>query len=201
MSTRSLGIIGALAVLLVVGGAVLWQRGPAPPAEPISVAPEPEPEATEPTPLLDVAGLPPLFPEGMDHPKSEISLDEYFAQYGAEAAYNPEANKFREDLEPTLQDELIGKQVTWEGYIQRIEDAPSGRVMLVITPDPEKPGLNAAMIKYSAGLSEQIHAYNKGDRVRVVAVYDKLMTVIPSLRGISVELIEAAGLTSSDSAG
>lgn len=94
MDTRRIGIAGAAAALLAIGGAVLWLRGseapeaPSPEGVPVPAAgPAPEPAPAR----SDAPGLPPLFPAGVEHPKSDISLDAYFARFGAAAVLDPAA--------------------------------------------------------------------------------------------------------------
>jgi hypothetical protein len=200
MDTKKVWFVGAATALLVIAGGVLWLRASEPPERPSPVAalaPAPAvPPAPAPLPNSkrpDVAGLPPLFPEGVEYPKSDLSIDEYFANFGGAKVLDPATKKIRDDVAAKLRDELVGKQVTWDGYVQRIENAPSGRVTLVLALKPGQTGLDAAMIRFAAGWGEQIHAYQKGDRVRVVAVYDKIVSVFPSLRGLSVESIPAEG--------
>jgi hypothetical protein len=52
-------------------------------------------------------------------------------------------------------------------------------------------GLDTVLIRFPATLHDQLHAYENGHHVRVVAVYDKIMTLFPLLRGKSVERISA----------
>ena len=91
--------------------------------------------------------------------------------------------------------------MTWDGYVKRVQDLPSGRVVLVLALSPELTGLESAMIKFSAARSDQLHAFQKGDFVRVVAVYDKVASVFPSLRGKSVEVLANRGMISTDRPG
>lgn len=223
MNARALGIVAAAAVVLALGATALWlssndspsdpgrawlpdetpdtgaeavstnRQRPAGAAAPAAASsarvqpPAPEPGAR------DVPGLPALFPEGMDHPRSEITIDQYFGRFGGGGVIDPETRAMRGDVAETLREELVGKRVTWDGYVQRVAAAPSGRVLLVISVAAGAGGLESAMIRFSAAWSDHIHGYQPGDRVRVVGVYDKVVAVFPSLRGISVEALPAEG--------
>ncbi len=170
-------IPGAALLALAVVGAALCMRSPEPPESPFAEAP----------PLLspDAAGTAPLFPEGMEHPTAEITLDQYFADFGGVEAVEPEKQQARE--------ELVGKRVTWEGYVQRVKDARSGNALLTMSLEPQLAQLHAALIRFPPEWREQLHAFEKGDHVRVVAVYDGVVSVFPTLRGISVEAVEEEG--------
>jgi hypothetical protein len=64
-------------------------------------------------------------------------------------------------------------------------------VTLVLGLSSEDAGLDTAMVRYSGAWHDVVLAYRKGDHVRVVAIYDKIVSVFPSLRGISIEEIPA----------
>ncbi|HIF91876.1 MAG TPA: hypothetical protein EYQ60_01920 [Myxococcales bacterium] len=123
------------------------------------------------------------------HPENDISFEAYFARFGGAAAVDLKSKKIREGMEAEIRDEMVGTQVTWNGYVDRIAEASSGEVTLVLNMTDGPAGLDTAMIRFSAALHDQLHGYEKGHHVRVVAVYDKVMTVFPLLRGKSVELI------------
>ena len=189
MGRKTIWIAGILAVLVV--GALLWHQEEEPLEVSSAMAPAPKPPP-EPAPQ-DVAGLPPLIMAGEEFPKSDISISQYFERFGGAAVVDVETKKLREDVVAKLQEELVGKQVTWDGYVQRVEDAPSGRVTLVLALKAQQTGLDSAMIRFPASSRDLLHAYQKGDHVRVVAVYDKIVSVFPSLRGISIEPVPAEG--------
>ena len=143
--------------------------------QPEEPAPEPKPtprlseaQIEEARKVVDVEGVPPLFPEGRQHPANPISLNAYFERFGTSQLIDGETRTARPDLLESLEQELVGKQVTWDGYVDRVRPLPSGRATLVITPAPEKPGLDVAMVKFPAGDTEELLSYAKGDRVRVV---------------------------------
>jgi hypothetical protein len=169
-------LLGALAVAAGCGQDPTPETGAAPVVE---VAP---PGPTEP----DAAGVPPLIPEGIELEPSEMGIDEYFERYGGVDALAPDADAIREDLAAEIEEQLVGKQVTWDGYVARIRDAPSGRVMLVVTRDREESP-EAAMVRMSAAWSDYVHAIPEGTHVRVVGVFDKLIGVFPSLAASSIE--------------
>ena len=78
---RRIGIAGAAATVVAIGGAVLWLgcseppevASPEAPASDASRPPPPDPMAP------DVAGLPVLFPPGKEYPAIDISMEAYFA--------------------------------------------------------------------------------------------------------------------------
>ena len=88
-----------------------------------------------------------------------------------------------------VKQELVGKQVTWDGYVRRVETAPSGRLILVLQVDPGGASLNTAMVKFSPTWKDELLGYRKGQRVRVVGLFDRVFTLFPSLNGMSVEAI------------
>ena len=88
-----------------------------------------------------------------------------------------------------IREEMVGTQVTWNGYVDRIADASSGKVTLVLAMTDGPAGLDTALIRFPAALHDQLHGYQKGDHVRVVAVFDEIITVFPLLHGKSAEWI------------
>ena len=193
--------------LLLAAGVLWWQLGcgseqePQAASAPSAAVPVPaEPPVAGLPPDVDVVGLPPLFPEGLEHEANPISFADYSARFGAAVAIDPQTRRIREDVEETLERELVGRQVTWEGYVDRIRALPSGRVTLVLAAKPENSGLDKAMIKFAGGESEGILDFTRGDRVRVVAVFDRITSVFPSLRGLEVQMLEQEGLVSRDPA-
>ena len=176
-----------MAIAMLLGGALALLPACQREAEPAPEAPVVEVLPPSPT-APDVAGLPPLVPGGVEREESELAIQDYFDRYGGVDALEPDEDVLRSDLASEIQAELVGKQVTWDGYVARIQDAPSGRVMLVLTRDPEKSA-EAAMVRFSAAWSEYVHAVPIGTRVRVVGVFDKLIGVFPSIAGISVETL------------
>jgi hypothetical protein len=183
MNKRTIWIAGAIAVAVLVVGALLWHPEAGSPVVPSAETPTPAPQ--------DAVGLPQLIPEGQEFPKSDISINQYFERFGGAAVVDVDTKKIREDVVAKLQEELVGKQVTWDGYVRRVEDAPSGRVTLVLGLKAQQTGLDTAMIRFSGSWRDVLHTYRQGDRVRVVAIYDKIVSVFPSLRGISIEEIPA----------
>jgi hypothetical protein len=149
-----------------------------------------------PTPVLKLASAnkslsPVSLPPGEVHPVNDISIEAYFARFGGVAAVDLKSKKIREGVAAEIRKEMVGTQVTWNGYVDRIADASSGEVTLVLKMTDGPAGLDTALIRFSAAMHDQLHAYEKGHHVRVVAVYDKIMTLFPLLRGKSVERISA----------
>ncbi len=180
-------ILGGGLAVLVLGAAVLLLRDEGPTEE----------AADAPPPTASIAPVPaayaPLFRGDESASDSAISLGEYFQRFGAVAMIDPETKRVREEVAAQIREELVGKQVTWDGYVQRVEDMPSGRVMLVLGANSAHAGIEAAMVKFSPKWRDQLYTYQQGDAVRVVAVYDKTVSVFPSLRGKSVVAIEEEG--------
>ncbi len=187
MDVRGKWILGAGVAVLAVGAAMLLLRGRGPAEE---AAEAPPPLASVAPPAVAYA---PLFRGDEDPSDSAISLREYFQRFGAVAMIDPETKRVREEIAAQIREELVGKQVTWDGYVQRVEDMPSGRVMLVLGANRAQAGIEAAMVKFSPEWREELYTYQQGDAVRVVAVYDKTVSVFPSLRGKSVVAIEEEG--------
>lgn len=191
MSSRTIGIFGVVVALVVAGGIASWFNS-APAVEerpPQAAAPiAPPPGETEP----DVAGLPPLFPEGQDLPESDVTFAQYYEEFDDEEILDPRTSQLREEKAAQIREEIGGKRVTWEGYVARVRDAPSGRVMIMLTLN-ERPSAEAALFTFSAAWSDHVRGYQKGDHVRVVGVYDRMMGSFPSMRGMSIEPITAGG--------
>ena len=143
---------------------------------------------TQPVPDNESAAPPQAMPK-TPYPANDISLEAYFAEFGGIAAMDLKAKKIRPDVEAKIREQMIGTQVTWEGYVKKIADAGSGGLTLVLSKTDAAVGLESAMIRFSAELHDQLDAYQQGDHVRVVAVFDDIMTVFPLLSGHSVESI------------
>ncbi|MDJ0787611.1 MAG: hypothetical protein QNK05_12450 [Myxococcota bacterium] len=173
-----------LVCLLAFASACSRDEAPGSDAAPVVAVPPPSP--TDP----DVEGLPPLVAPGVEREESELAIGDYFDRYGGVDALEPNEDVLRADLAQEIEAELVGKQITWDGYVARIQDAPSGRVMLVLTRDREQSA-EAAMVRLSAAWSEYVHAVPIGTRVRVVGVFDKTIGVFPSIAGISLETLPA----------
>jgi hypothetical protein len=139
--------------------------------------------------LADTVSVPRLLPHGEEYPQNDISIEAYFARYGGIAAVDLRTKRIREGVAANIREEMVGTRVSWNGYVDRIADAPSGKVTLVLVVTDGLPGLDTALIRFPAALHDQLHGYQKGDHVRVVAVFDEIMTVFPLLRGESVESI------------
>ena len=185
MTMKWAGSIVGTIVVLAIG--VLWWL----PAEQSSEIPTPVVRNPTPVPELvpaDTASVSHL-PAGEVYPKNDISIEAYFARFGGIAAVNLKTKKVREAVAAKIHEEMIGTQVTWNGYVDRIVDASSGGVMLVLTMEDGPAGLDTAVIRFPAALNDQLHACKKGDHVRVVAVFDEIMALFPLLRGESLESI------------
>jgi hypothetical protein len=130
----------------------------------------------------------PLQP-GDVHPENDISIEAYFARFGGIASVDLKTKKIRDGVATKILEEMVGTQVTWDGYVDRIADAVSGEVTLVLKMTDGPAGLDTALIRFPSTLRDQLHDYEVGYHVRVVAVFDEIMTVFPLLRGKSVEWI------------
>lgn len=132
---------------------------------------------------------PVMLPPRDVHPENDISIEAYFARFGGVTAVDLKSRKIREGVAEKIREEMVGTQVTWNGYVDRIANAVSGEVTLVLKMTDGPAGLDTALIRFPAALHDQLHAYDKGYHVRVVAVFDEIMTVFPLLSGKSVEWI------------
>ena len=95
----------------------------------------------------------------------------------------------RPEAAAKIKQELVGKQVSWEGYVRRVETAPSGRLVLILQLDPGSATLRTAMVKFSPVWKDELLGYQKGQHVRVVGLFDRVFTLFPSLNGMSVETL------------
>lgn len=164
---------------------------------PVDQSREPSsPFVQNPTPTLNLVPAntslrPVSLPPGEIHPENDISIQGYFARFGGIATVDLKTKKIREGVAAEISEEMVGTQVTWNGYVDRIADASSGEVTLILKMTEGPAGLDIALVRFPAALHDQLHAYEKGHHVRVVAVYNKNMTLFPVLRGKSIERISA----------
>ena len=188
-------LVVAGALVLAVGGGFLLGRGAEPPEAPEVATTEPVPSPT-PTPIEnlrgDVPGLPVLFVPGREYEKNEMPLRDYFAEFSPEVMLDPQTKKMRPEAAARIKQELVGRQVTWDGYVRKVETAPSGRLVLVIQLDPGNAQLSTAMIKFSPTWKDELLSYRKGEHVRVVGLFARVFTLFPQLDGMSVEVIPPA---------
>jgi len=186
MATKRTGnILGAIVVLAI--GVSLWL-----PAEQSPEPPVPDVQSTTPVPKLDPADTvlePRRLPPGDVYPENDISIEAYFARFGGIAAVDLKTKKIREAVSERIRKEMVGTQVTWNGYVDRIADGSPGKMTLVLAMANGPSGLDTALVRFPSVLRDQLHGYAKGDHVRVVAVFDEIMTVFSLLRGMSVESI------------
>ena len=142
----------------------------------------------------DVPGLPALYIEGREYERNDMPLAAYFEEFSPEVVIDPDTRKMRPEAAARLKEELVGKQVTWHGYVHRVETAPSGRIVLVMQTTPGVTTAQTAMIKFSPVWADELQSYRKGQHVRVVGLFDRVFTVFPTLNGMSVEAIETPAL-------
>ena len=183
---RTGSILGAIVVLAI--GVSLWL--------PVDQSSESTSVLVQnPTPVLKPvpanSSTPVALPPGDVHPENDISIEAYFERFGGIAAVDLKSKTIREGVAAEIREEMVGTQVTWNGYVDRIAEASSGAVTLVLKMTDGAAGLDTVLIRFPAALHDQLHGYENGHHVRVVAVYDKIMTLFPLLRGKSVERISA----------
>jgi hypothetical protein len=186
MTTKWTGsIVGAIVVVAIA--VLVWF-----PAEQSSELPALIVQSPTPVQKLapaDTRSVPLPSPPGEVYPENDISFEAYFARFGGIAAVDLKTKKIREGVAAKIREEMVGTQVTWNGYVDRIADASSGKVTLVLAMTDGPAGLDTALISFPAALHDQLHGYQKGDHVRVVAVFDEIITVFPLLHGKSAEWI------------
>jgi hypothetical protein len=187
MNKTMMVLLAATGLVLAVGGGFYLGKS-SDPAEATAVA-ERDSAKTQAEVTRDVPGLPALYIEGREYEKNDITLSEYFAEFNTEAVIDPETKKMRPESAAKIKQELIGKQMTWDGYVRRVETAPSGRLVLVLQQDLGASTLKTAMVKFSPIWKNELLGYEKGEHVRVVGLFDRVFTVFPSLNGMSVEII------------
>ncbi len=187
MNKTIMVLLIATGLVLAVAGGFYLGKGSEPTEAPAVAERDSAQTPTEVT--RDVPGLPALYIEGREYEKNDITLSEYFAEFNTEAVIDPETKKIRPESAAKIKQELVGKQMTWDGYVRRVENAPSGRLILVLQLAPGGSTLKTAMVKFSPIWKEELLGYQKGEHVRVVGLFDRVFTVFPSLNGMSVEVI------------
>ena len=189
MDKKMMVPVAMAALVVAIGGGFLLGRSSGPAEESTIVARE-ETEAASPNvELRDVPGLPALYVEGREYEKNDMPFSDYFATFSPEVMIDPETKKMRPESAAKIKQELVGKQVTWDGYVRRVETAPSGRLVLVLQVAPGDATLRTAMVKFSPIWKNELLGYQKGEHVRVVGLFDRVFSVFPSLNGMSVEAI------------
>lgn len=189
MDKKMMVLVVVTAVVVAIGGGFLLGKssGPAETRAIVTRDGAGEPAAKE--QLHDVPGLPELYIEGREYEKNDMPLVDYFVKYDPKDMIDPETKKMRPEAAAKIKQELVGKQVTWEGYVRRVETAPSGRLILVFQVDSGNATLNTAMAKFSPVWKDELLGYEKGQRVRVVGLFERVFTLFPSLNGMSVEAV------------
>jgi len=188
MDKKMLVLVVVAALVVAVGGG-FWLGQTSAPAEAPAIVTR---EARAPTPkeeLSDVPGLPALYIEGREYEKNDMPLADFFVEYSPTNMIDPETKKMRPEAVAKIKQELVGKQVTWDGYVRRVETAPSGRLVLVLQVDSGAATLNTAMVKFSPVWKNELLGYAKGQHVRVVGLFDRVFTLFPSVNGMSVEAV------------
>jgi hypothetical protein len=193
---RKMTVLVMAGLILAAGGGFLLGRGFKPAEAPAPAVVTRAPAQTQPEELRDVPGLPALYIEGREYEKNDMPLSNYFAEFSPEVVIDPETKKIRPEAAARIRQELVGKQMTWDGYVRKVETAPSGRLVLVLQLEPGDVTARTAMIKFSPVWKDELLSYRTGEHVRVVGLFDRVFTVFPSLNGMSVEIIP----TSSNSA-
>lgn len=189
MDKKMMGLVVATAVVVAIGGGFLLGRSSGPAETPAIVTPDGTAAPISKEKLRDVPGLPALYIEGREYEKNDMPLADYFVKFDPNDMIDPDTKKMRPEAVAKIKQELVGKQVTWEGYVRRVDTAPSGRLVLVFQVDSGNATLNTAMAKFSPVWKDELLGYEQGQRVRVVGLFDRVFTLFPSLNGMSVEAI------------
>jgi len=120
---------------------------------------------------------------------NEISFEDYIEEFGGLAVLDLKTRTLRTEVTDRIHEELVGTEVTWDGYVSRVAEAAAGGGTLVLGMKESETGLDAALVRVSPDLYEEVQTYQAGDHMRVVARFDGIRTVFPLLSGRSVELI------------
>lgn len=194
MNKTALAVVVAVAVALGAGFLLgrRSEQGTAAPVAAVDEQAEAAPSSEDPP--TDVRGLPALYIPGREYERNDMPITEYFSEFSPEVMIDPETRKVRPEAAERLKEELVGKQVTWEGYVQRVKTAPSGRLVLVMQATQDGSAAQTAMIKFSPVWADELQSYRRGQHVRVVGLFDRVFTVFPSLNGMSVEALPAASM-------
>ena len=196
MDKKTTILVVAVALILAVVGGFLLGQGSEPAVAPVVATPDPASTTTPTEELRDVPGLPALFIPGREYEKNDIPLGDYFAQFSPEVVIDPDTKKIRPEAAAKIRQELVGKQMTWDGYVRKVETAPSGRLVLLLQLEPGAATYRTAMIKFSPVWKNELLGYSKGEHVRVVGIFDRVFTAFPSLNGMSVEVIPGSSSSS-----
>jgi len=189
MNNKMTVLVVTTALILGAGGGFLLGQGSKPAEAPAVVTPAPM--QTQPEERRDVPGLPALYIEGREYEKNDMPFGDYFATFSPEVVIDPETKKIRPEAAARIREELVGKQMTWDGYVRKVETAPSGRLVLLLQLEPGDVTARTAMIKFSPIWKDELFSYRTGEHVRVVGLFDRVFTVFPSLNGMSVKVIPA----------
>jgi hypothetical protein len=145
---------------------------------------------TSPSAIVEVVDTPPAVEEIDQIPEdNDISFEAYIEKFGALAVMDLKTRTIRDEVSSRINDEMVGTEVTWDGYVNRVAEAAAGGGTLVLGIREGATGLDAALVRVSPELYDEVQGYQAGDHMRVVARFDGLNTVFPLLSGRSFELI------------
>ena len=82
--------------------------------------------------------------------ESELSFDEYFERFGGRELIDLPTRTIRKDLLDQMASELVGSQIKWDGYVQSTKTSASGGVILLISPKPDSPKTDVALVRVAA---------------------------------------------------
>ncbi|MDE0885428.1 MAG: hypothetical protein OSB70_07845 [Myxococcota bacterium] len=146
--------------------------------------------ATSPAAIVQVVDMPTAAEEIDQIPEdNDISFEAYVDKFGALTVMDLRTRTLRDGVSSQIREEMVGTEVTWDGYVNRVADAAAGGGTLVLGIREGATGLDAALVRVSPELYDEVQGYQAGDHMRVVARFDGLKTIFPLLSGKSFELL------------
>jgi hypothetical protein len=82
--------------------------------------------------------------------ESVLSFDEYFERFGRRELIDLPTRTIRKDLLDQIASELVDSQIKWDGYVQSTNTSASGGVILLISPKPDSPKTDVALVRVAA---------------------------------------------------
>jgi hypothetical protein len=120
--------------------------------------------------------------------ESVLSFDEYFERFGGRELIDLPTRTIRKDLQEQMASELVGSQIKWDGYVQSTNTSASGGVILLVSPKPDSPKTDVALVRVAAAqmVGESFTAQMP---IRVIGRFLKIEGVFPVIDAESVTKI------------
>jgi len=113
--------------------------------------------------------------------ESDLSFEEYLRTYASLFDKFAQRDEFVEDL--------VGKKVTWAGYVDDLYDTGERGVLLTIRLfENDEPVRMIAVTRYAGSFRQELFSFRGGDRVVIEGAFTDAEMGFPVLSGISVEL-------------